>query len=163
MKTPKKVKIEVEGLQVDVDGNSPLHLETDPDKVRALIAAGANLEARNLERQTPLLRAAEAGPNGPSSKVEILLEAGADISARDTWEHCALEHVESEEIADILIRWGILKHLRREELADIMPEDGSPTFAVARKAIKKEIRRKKEEAIKSLRKNPTSTETPMEI
>jgi hypothetical protein len=151
MKARKKAKAR---SKVDAYGDSPLHLETDPEKVRELIAAGADLEAKNNEVETPLLLAAQIGPK---AKVEILLEAGADITARTEWGYCALHLAGNRGIAEILIQGGILEHLRRKELEEIHSESGDFPALVdpgTKTSIEKEITRRKEKTIKSLRKSP---------
>ena len=49
--------------------------------VKALLEAGANLEARNENGDTPLHRAAVFNEN--PAVIEALLEAGANLEARD--------------------------------------------------------------------------------
>jgi Ankyrin repeats (3 copies) len=53
----------------------------DAAQVKALIAAGANLNARDAQGRTPLLQAADAGRG---SIVTLLLKAGADVDASDS-------------------------------------------------------------------------------
>ncbi|MFJ4190873.1 ankyrin repeat domain-containing protein [Kitasatospora sp. NPDC089509] len=52
----------------------------DPDAVRAALAAGANVEARDAEGRTALLRAAFADR---VAAARLLVEAGADVNAQD--------------------------------------------------------------------------------
>ena len=54
----------------------------DLKNVEMAIAAGANLEARDNQNMTPLLRAAE---KGYSDIARILIDAGADIGAQDNF------------------------------------------------------------------------------
>lgn len=53
-------------------------LKGDSNLLRMLIEAGANLETRNLEGHTPLIRAAY---NNDSTNVKELLRGGADVNA----------------------------------------------------------------------------------
>eukprot|EP00741_Cyanophora_paradoxa_P019905 tig00021178_g19210.t1 len=53
----------------------------DPAVIRYLLSRGADLEARDGEGMTPLLKAAACG-HGPA--VEALADAGADVAARET-------------------------------------------------------------------------------
>ena len=67
------------------DGSSALHISTESnhgDCVKILIAAGADLDARNKQEQTPLHLAAESGH---ISALVMLLSAGACVDARDKW------------------------------------------------------------------------------
>jgi len=59
----------------------------DPDRVRALLAAGADANARDDAGDTPLLRAAHAGN---LALVRMLLAAGADANAADALGWTAL-------------------------------------------------------------------------
>ena len=77
----------------DADGNTALHRalmdsQTYGDKIAALIAAGADVNATNFAGQTPLHLAVEkiwSWPynGGPDSGVMALLKAGANVNARD--------------------------------------------------------------------------------
>jgi ankyrin repeat protein len=58
------------------------------EMVQILLAAGARVDARQMEWKTPLMLAA-AGGNAPV--VRLLLEAGADVHARDGGEQTALD------------------------------------------------------------------------
>lgn len=52
----------------------------DADRVRALIAAGAEIDARDKDQRTPLLLATRADA---IDSARALIEAGADVNARD--------------------------------------------------------------------------------
>ena len=61
--------------------------------IGVLIAAGADLEARDNSGMTPLHEAAMF--NKTSAAAEALLAAGADVNARDTWGLTPLHMVAS--------------------------------------------------------------------
>ena len=61
---------------------------TDAEKVRALVAAGADVRARSRMGRTPLYLA--AANDGSSATVKLLLERGADPSARDNQQSTPL-------------------------------------------------------------------------
>lgn len=68
----------------DADGATPLHISAmmgAPGTARRLIRAGARLEARNKNGETPLMLA--ASPLANLSNVRDLIAAGANLEARD--------------------------------------------------------------------------------
>ena len=62
-------------------------MNTNPEVVRALIAAGANLDSRTNDGATALILA--SGANGTET-VKILIAAGAGIDAVAMWGRTAL-------------------------------------------------------------------------
>jgi ankyrin repeat protein len=77
----------------------------DLDEVRALLAEGADPEARDEDDRTPLL-AAVAAAN--AALVAVLLEAGADPNARDADGWTPL-HLASQR-RDLRIAWLLVHH-----------------------------------------------------
>jgi hypothetical protein len=68
----------------DAESNTPLMMTRDPEIARRLIAAGADVNARNRSGSTPLI---EASRNGATEVARLLIQAGADLEARDTGSH----------------------------------------------------------------------------
>ena len=96
------------------DGFTALHYAAffgSPEAVRALVAAGADLEARSTNQQfapeaTPLHSAVAAGR---MDNAEVLLEAGADPNARQHGGFTPLMEAEQRgdlDLAELLIQHG---------------------------------------------------------
>ena len=83
--------LEHEARQVDdASGNTPLHcaaLGGDADVARALIEAGAELEAANLELDRPLHLAASVGN---MEVLQVILDHGGDLYSRGCQDNTAL-------------------------------------------------------------------------
>lgn len=74
------------------EGGTALHLAAmgdAPAAVAALSELGADMEARNAERLTPLMVAAR---EGNTRALRALLDAGAEAEALDARRHAALQH-----------------------------------------------------------------------
>ena len=67
------------------EGDTPLHVALDahrgPAVIEVLLAAGADVNARDARNRTPLRRALDSGV--PLGTIRVLLGAGADVNARD--------------------------------------------------------------------------------
>ena len=96
--------------QEDLEGNSPLHcaaLGGDAEVARALIRAGADLEAANHELDRPLHLAASVGN---LEVVEVILEEGGQLYSRGSQENTALHLAAGAaqvEIMEELVKRGI--------------------------------------------------------
>ncbi len=104
--------------ELDAAGNAPLHwatrVSTNPAVVAALLAAGANLEARAPARglhersrpggATPLHEAVRE--NALASIIEMLLEAGADPNTRDDEDRTPLHEASTPEQYTMLLAAG---------------------------------------------------------
>jgi ankyrin repeat protein len=80
-----------DGMEVDArdaESNTPLMLTRDAEVARRLIAAGADVNARNRSASTPLI---EAAKNGAAGVARLLAEHGADLEARDNEQRTALD------------------------------------------------------------------------
>jgi ankyrin repeat protein len=99
---------------VSPDGFTALHYAAffgSPEAVRALVTAGADLEARSTNQEfapeaTPLHSAAAAGR---MDNAEVLLEAGANPNARQHGGYTPLMEAEQQgnlDLAELLIRHG---------------------------------------------------------
>lgn len=92
-------------------GSTPLHLAaTNPDvtAVKALLAAGANVNAKDAEDNTPLHMAAYTNR---IENAKVLLEAGADVNAITTAGRSPMAMARksrSDELAGLISLW-ILK------------------------------------------------------
>ena len=80
---------------------------------RRLIGRGANLDAEDRHRQTPLHVAVQNGAvqNGAPRLVELLIDAGAELDAEDEWQETPLYHAAEAghlESARALLRAGAL-------------------------------------------------------
>jgi ankyrin repeat protein len=62
----------------NISGCTPLHVASNKDVIRVLLAAGANANARDNHDWTPLHKAAE---KGVAKGINLLLRSGANISA----------------------------------------------------------------------------------
>lgn len=84
-------------------------------KVRALLAAGASIEARDEDGRTPLFSAVLGGSIG---LVGLLIEHGCDINARDNDGFTPLHYAAQEylpEIARLLVAKGADVNARDED------------------------------------------------
>ena len=91
------------------DGLTPLMFASERTRVealRALIAAGARLDARSRHGQTPLMAAAA---RSTPEIVQVLLEAGSDLEAQDLNGLTPLMHAVRQvrlKAAELLLRAG---------------------------------------------------------
>ena len=69
---------------------------TNPNVIEDLIAAGANVNARNGLGMTALMRAASWNTN--PDVIKALIDGGANVNARDSDGKRAIDHLESNEV-----------------------------------------------------------------
>ena len=79
----------------DEIGCTPLHYFPDADQTRILLEHGADPNARNQYNQTPLHLA-------DPDETKILLEHGADPNARDNDNRCPLHYADSDQVTVLL-------------------------------------------------------------
>lgn len=95
---------------LDNEQNAPLHLAAQANAVKAakaLTAHGAKLELKNNYGRTPLLMCARE--RGGPEMTRLLLEAGADVNAKDRAASTPLELAAwrgKKEVVDILLEAG---------------------------------------------------------
>lgn len=77
--------------------SNSLHLaankSSNPKVIEALLAAGADLNARNYLGETALIMAVMSNPE--TRVVSALIKAGADVNARDYQGHSVLEYAKA--------------------------------------------------------------------
>ena len=89
-------------MRKDENGSTPLHFDKQPEAVKILIDAGADVNARTKKNglwgETPLDYAAHYGE---SEAVKILIDAGADVNTNIFYG------VKKSETIKILIDTGV--------------------------------------------------------
>lgn len=85
----------------DSDGVTPLHIVSNPESALMLVHAGAQLSARDHAGLMPLHRALE-----DPERVSALIQAGADVNVADTRGRCPLELTTNIDTLKLLTRAG---------------------------------------------------------
>ncbi len=94
-------------LDINPDsGTTALHRATSSVTIILLLAAGADVHARDNDGNTPLHNAKSA------EAVKVLIEAGADVHARDNDGNTPLHNAKSAEAVKVLIEAGADVHAR---------------------------------------------------
>ena len=97
-------------------GMTPLHaaavMNSNPSVTRALIEAGADVDARKEGGVTPLHAA--AAYNSSLSVIRALIEAGADPAARDDDGRTPFDYVKGNEALKGTVAYRLLKEGRFE-------------------------------------------------
>ena len=153
---------------VDEDGDSLLHGAKDPEMIRVLVEAGADLYAVNDRTGwTPLMTAAVT--NAVAGGM-TMIELGADMAARDHSQCTAVQLATTPSMVLALIKKGALKHLDPEEIKALAESDGPRTggaelvrknrkiMAEIKREIAQEFRNRKEGVIRGLKKTKSKEE-----
>lgn len=85
-------------------GHTLLHILIDPEFIAPVLAAGADIEARDAEGRTPLLLWLTEAES--ADMIEALLDAGANPNARDAQGRSALDYAQDPELARLLQAHG---------------------------------------------------------
>jgi len=94
----------------DYGGNTPLHfaaINNAKDAVALLVKKGADIESRENYGRTPLILCARE--RGGPTTIKVLLEAGADVNARDKFQASSLDLAAwrgKKDVVDILLDAG---------------------------------------------------------
>ena len=97
------------------------------DKIRQLLAAGANIEATDVNRMTPVMVAAQ---HGHSDAVRVLIDAGANLHALAMRQLDLLEVAASGgnvEIVRFLLDRGLPVNGHWQPLNDVLRKIGHDT------------------------------------
>ncbi|WP_422469174.1 ankyrin repeat domain-containing protein, partial [Endozoicomonas sp. ALC013] len=84
-------------------GRTPLHFAHSQEVVKELLAWGADIEARDHTGETPLFSACH---QDSLEELKVLLAAGACVNARDDLGRTPLHKARSSEIVNELLAWG---------------------------------------------------------
>ena len=93
----------------DAVGLTPLHVARSGEMAQLLVDAGANVHARNEDGETPLEYPGSVG------KIRALLAAGADVNTRDNEGRTPLHEVHDAEMAQVLVDAGADVNVRDED------------------------------------------------
>ena len=102
----------------------------DMTRIRALLAQGANVNAKDVEHnETPLMLAVKFAD---AAMIRLLLGAGAEVDARDTWGRTALFYAPlSSEVFRVLLHAGADIHARDKEGNTILMRKVSQSASLA--------------------------------
>ncbi|MBQ9395208.1 MAG: hypothetical protein IJU23_06785 [Proteobacteria bacterium] len=115
--------------EVNVYKQVPLMWVRDPDSMRKLIAAGANVNARDENLMTPLMYAETL------EAMKILVDNGAEVNATDDEGRTALFYVESVEAAKGFLTIGVDPSIRDKYGKTCLEVDGTDTSILSIKAV----------------------------
>ena len=91
-------------IQDDDLGNTPLHSANNIEEAQALIQNGADINAKNNLRWTPLHYAVN---NNRIDLVELLIKAGADTKLKDKWGRTPGQVAYTTVMADLVVELAI--------------------------------------------------------
>ncbi len=96
---PEKLSQAIANQDNDL-GNTSLHCVTSIEQAQALIRAGANINAQNKLRWTPLHYAVN---NNRIDLVELFIQAGANTKLKDKWGRTPSQVAYTATMADLVI------------------------------------------------------------
>lgn len=88
---------------LDSDNMTPLHLAKNPLSIKALLSKGAYINAKCAQGNTPLIKSAQAHE---VDACRFLIEAGADVHARNNTGETALHYSQDERVISLLLQAG---------------------------------------------------------
>lgn len=97
----------------DYNGSTALHYSSNAEIVKRLVESGANVNARNVYGDTPLMGVTVCGGVGWTKgekgieEAEYLVEHGADVNAKNLWGETVLTRA----VASQGPNWGKVKYL----------------------------------------------------
>ncbi|KAL9620310.1 MAG: hypothetical protein Q9160_005109 [Pyrenula sp. 1 TL-2023] len=111
----------------DSQGNQPLHIAPTSEMIRALVDAGADLDARQIDGRTPLLAHVNGNMYGPDESIETLVKLGADVNAQDENGNSALLMSMcrySDSLCKILLDHGADVNVRNRKSEGLLHKSG---------------------------------------
>ena len=84
----------------DILGKTALHFVREPTITGCLLAAGVQVDSRDIYQRTALHAACRRGPN--LEHIRLLIVAGADVNAVDDWNRTSLSYASQFDYVDVV-------------------------------------------------------------